>query len=123
LKKYTEALECFNKAIDVDPENEAAICRKSLALIRMKDYEGALLSAKKAIKISPESVYAWHAKGKALLGLKKYKEGLKCFRKIIKIDPAYADFRAEELWVFKTLISQNLPVELRGMVYEEELFL
>mgnify|MGYP001130146621 FL=1 len=53
LKKFTSAIECYNKAIELSPSSTIAFCGKGLALYKQKKYEDALEYSEKGLEIEP----------------------------------------------------------------------
>jgi tetratricopeptide (TPR) repeat protein len=53
LKKYLEALECSNKALEIDPNNAWALTNKAWALNGVKRYEEALECSNSALELDP----------------------------------------------------------------------
>ena len=91
LGKYTEAIKCYDKAIEIDPDNPVVWNNKGLALDSLGKYDEAITSYDKAIKIDPNDADAWNNKGLALDSLGKYDEAITSYDKAIKIDPNDAD--------------------------------
>jgi tetratricopeptide (TPR) repeat protein len=69
LGKYGEALEFFEKALELDPDNAETWYEKGLSLKKLKQYQEALKSFNKALKIDPEYKLALKGK-KEVLDLK-----------------------------------------------------
>jgi tetratricopeptide (TPR) repeat protein len=53
LGKHEEAIECYDKVIELDPENEAAWINKGNALCNLNKYEEGIKCCDKAIKMDP----------------------------------------------------------------------
>ena len=51
LKEYKKAIECFDKAIEINPEDEVAWFNSGFAYFKLKDYTNSTNSFKKAISI------------------------------------------------------------------------
>ena len=58
-KKYEDALECFDRAIEIDPDYEGAWNNKGTTLSRMGKYEDAIKCYDRALKINPKYIPAW----------------------------------------------------------------
>ncbi len=86
-KRYEEALEAFNKAIEINPKDGYVFSRKGIALGIMGRYEEALEAFNKAIEINPKDGYTLSNKGIALGNLDRYEEALAAFNKAIEINP------------------------------------
>jgi tetratricopeptide (TPR) repeat protein len=68
-EKYDEALEAFNKSIELDPENSTLWKNKCHTLTLMSRYSDAIQACDKAIEINPCNFLAWHDKGTAFKSL------------------------------------------------------
>ena len=90
--KYQKAIECFDKAIEINPNYINALNSKGTALHYLDDYQKAIECYDKAIEINPEDADAWCAKGLSLTCLKNYQKAIEeCFDKAIEINPEDAD--------------------------------
>jgi tetratricopeptide (TPR) repeat protein len=85
LKKYKEAIVCYNKALEIDPGYDVAYYNKGNALYNLYKHKEALVCYNKAIKI--DLAEAYNNNGNALDELKKHKEAIVCYNKAIEIDP------------------------------------
>lgn len=86
-RRYKEAIECYDKAIEIDPDDEWAWHNKGLALSDLGIYDEAIQCYNKAIDIDKDFVDAWTDKGGALFTLARYDEANECYDKAINIDP------------------------------------
>ena len=87
LGKDHEAIRCYDKALEIDPEYAYALNNKAVSLQNLgKDYE-AIQYLDKALKIDPEYAYALNNKGLSLLNLGKNHEAIKILDKSLEIDP------------------------------------
>ena len=94
--KYSEALQAFDKAIELNPTIPQIWYNKGNALFIQDRYDEAVTAYDKVVELNPQYAYAWFAKGRALNYLKKYDEALLCFNKSIELNPR--DFEA---WINK----------------------
>jgi tetratricopeptide (TPR) repeat protein len=62
-KKYTQAIEDYNEAIKIEPENVDAYISRGIAYSSMGDHEKAISDYEKAISIDPSNVDAYYAMG------------------------------------------------------------
>jgi len=103
-KEYNEALKCYDKAIEINPNSANAWNNKGLALVLLSNYDEALKCYDKAIEINPNSANAWRNRGSFFNGLarreaikcfdkstSKYEEAIKCFDKALQINLNDAD--------------------------------
>ena len=89
-KRYDEALTLFDKAIEIDPNNDMAWGDKALILDKKGETEEALRIFSRALSINPNNSITWHNKGLTLLRLRKFKESIECFDTALKINGNYA---------------------------------
>jgi tetratricopeptide (TPR) repeat protein len=88
---YDGALEAFNQAIELDPENkEAYFARAFYAKEHLEDYEGAIEDYTKVIDLenNDNDAKAYSQRGHAKTKLKNYKEAVTDFEKAISLDPS-----------------------------------
>ncbi len=85
-----EAMGCFDKAIELDPNLVEAWTNKGAVLIDLKRYEKALRCFEKVIDLKPKYAPAWNNRGVALGSLERYDEAVGCFDKAIDFDPDLA---------------------------------
>jgi tetratricopeptide (TPR) repeat protein len=89
-REYNKALDCYEKALDIDPNNGYAWYYKGGSLYYLQRYNEAIASYDKAIKINPDYAEAWIAIGLSLHNLQRYNEAIASYDKAIKINPDYA---------------------------------
>ena len=63
LSKHQEAIEWYDKALKIDPNNVIALYDKGFALNNLGKYEEAIEWYDKALKIDPNNVDALNNKG------------------------------------------------------------
>jgi|WetSurMetagenome_2_1015567.scaffolds.fasta_scaffold00586_1 tetratricopeptide (TPR) repeat protein len=83
--KYDEALQAFNKAIEINPQLAGAWTGKGYGLKALGRYDEAVQAFDKAIEINPQDADAWNDKG----------DTLKALGRTTEADVAYA--KAKEL--------------------------
>lgn len=74
--KYEEAIELYDKAIDIDSGFSKAWLSKGLALQNLGKKEEAIICYNKCIEINPRNSWPWNNKGSALIDLGKYDEAI-----------------------------------------------
>ena len=62
-RKYTEALEDFNKAAALDPYSPDIFNYRGMTKYYMNDYPGALIDFNKAIELQPDYAEAYNLRG------------------------------------------------------------
>lgn len=91
LKRFQDALEAYNRAVELKPEYAEAWNGQGNALLELKRYEDALNAYDKAIQLNPIYLEAWTSRGKALDHLQRYEEAINSFDAALKIQPNYLD--------------------------------
>ena len=89
--KYGEALECFDKALEIDNKYIYAWFCKGLALYGLGRKEEAIECYDKALEINPKDSVFWYNKGITLYKLGKKEEAIECYDKALEIDDKYVD--------------------------------
>jgi tetratricopeptide (TPR) repeat protein len=92
LKKYSDAINYFNKALDINKNDENAWYFKGTCLYALKKYDDALACFDMTLKIDVEFVPAWMQEGAILTYLEKYSDANECFDKVIKLGSAENDY-------------------------------
>lgn len=86
LEKYEEAIECYEKALEIDPNLKKVRGYKRFALVILEKYEEAINSFEKALIIDPEDKVAWYNKGISLAEIDKHEEAIECLKKAHEIN-------------------------------------
>ncbi len=89
LERYDEALESFDRAIELDANDPWAWALRGYVLNNLKRYEEALESFDKAIELEHNNRYYWYLRGNLLNSIKRYDEALVSFDKAIELDDYY----------------------------------
>lgn len=89
--KYQDAINCYNRAIEIDPRYAEAFRDKGAALGELGLYAEAIKALDKALEIDPESPESWRYKGVALIKLSRNEDALKCLEKATEMDSQYAE--------------------------------
>ncbi len=87
LKNFEAAVDCYDKALEIDPQDTFAWFYKGLALDNLGRYEAAIDCYDKALVIDPQDTFAWSFKGCALDNLGRYEAAIDCYDKALEIDP------------------------------------
>ncbi|WP_293196685.1 MULTISPECIES: tetratricopeptide repeat protein [unclassified Microcoleus] len=105
LKRHDEALECLEKAIEIDSNYTRAWANKGDVLKNLKRYEEALVSFDRLIALDPnnKSAWAWAMRGNVLNNLKRYDEALVSFDRAIALDVNYQWAWANRGWALYNL--------------------
>ena len=87
LKRYDETIACYDKLLDVDPQDAFIWKLKVISLLHLKRYDKAIVCSGKALEIDSQDANAWTLKGIALAHQKRYDEAIACYDKALKIEP------------------------------------
>ena len=93
--KYEEAIQAYNKAIELNQSYAEAWLDKASALSQLGKLDEAIKACDKAIEIKPRAI-AWFNKGAIFQKLGKLDEAIKAYDKAIEINP-----RDEGAWFNK----------------------
>jgi len=103
MENYEDALEWFNKSIELNSEYACARGNKALALYNLEKYEEALACYDKALEVNPSYLPALINKAICLFSCsmnerdsEKYLEGKGYFDKVIEFDPDFNEIDVEK---------------------------
>ena len=90
-KKLDEALESYNKAIEIDPNYAQAYNNLGIAFQKLNRINEAVFNYKKAISLKTDFAEAFNNLGTAMMLLNNTNEALKFFDKSLQIKSDYAE--------------------------------
>ena len=73
-EEWREAVGHYNKAIELNPQNEKAYNNRGIAKSRLKQYNEAIEDYNQAIELNPKYAKAYNNRGNAKVSLKQYKK-------------------------------------------------
>lgn len=85
--RYGDAVDAYNKALELDPYYSIAWNKRGNALTQLGYYEEAIRNFDKAIELDPYYGQAWDNKGYALYQIDKYNESIDAYNRAIAINP------------------------------------
>lgn len=88
--KFDRAIECYSRAIQIDPQLLIAYHNLGEVLFREKRWEEAIANYRKVIKINPDSFESYHSLGKIWAAQGELDRAISCYQKSIEINPKYA---------------------------------
>jgi tetratricopeptide (TPR) repeat protein len=83
--EYSEAIEHFDSALEIDNKNSKAWINKGLALHSLGKYDEAIRCYDKTLEIDSENAKSWYNKGNALRNLGKHGEAIKSHDKSLEM--------------------------------------
>ncbi|MBA7532814.1 Photosystem I assembly protein Ycf3 [subsurface metagenome] len=90
LKKYSNALKDYTKAIELIPEYAHAYYNRGNVYDKLDKHTEALEDYAKAIELDPEDAQAYNNRGNTYYKLDKHTEALEEYSKAIELDSKYA---------------------------------
>ena len=88
--RLDEAIHCYRQALEVQPENTAALTNLGVALRTQGKPDEAIESFRKVLAINPADADTHYNLGNALKERGKLDEAVACYRKAITIKPDFA---------------------------------
>ena len=106
LGKADEALDCYKKALKIDPGDSGIWSNMGVTYRVMGMNDAALEAYNKALKIDPYDVGIWLNKAAALQSQGKFDEAIICYEEVLKINPYHpVALRNKEFAMSRTLRS------------------
>jgi tetratricopeptide (TPR) repeat protein len=88
--EYLEAIECLNRALDINPQYAEAWSIKGAALLSLERYPEAMASCDRALEIDRQLGLAWMNKGSSLSALERFGEARACFEEAQRLGDSRA---------------------------------
>jgi len=92
-EKYKEALDFYNKAIEIDKNNAVYYCNRAAAHSKLNDFTNSIEDCKNALKIDPSYSKAWGRLGLALLSNNQNEEAYEAYGKAIQLEPTNEGYK------------------------------
>ena len=89
--QYAEAIQCYDRVLEIDPNYANAWNNKGLALDNLRRYNEAIACYDRALEIDPNHATTWSNKGNTLHSLGRSAEAIACYDRALEIDPNHAD--------------------------------
>ena len=118
--KFAEALAEWNRAVETDPEDEAARNGLALGLARNGNYEEAATNFRKATELNPKFVEAYYNWGELLEQMGKRDEAIAEWLKAVEVTPGYAkaQYRLGDAYYQMGMIREALAHWRKGISVE-----
>ena len=89
--KFTEAIQTFDKAIQLNPEHPEAYNNRGIVFGDIGQLDQAVNNYDKAIQLKPDYLEAWFNRGNALKELIQPKQAVTCYTKAIQLKLDYVE--------------------------------
>jgi tetratricopeptide (TPR) repeat protein len=104
LRRYQDALRCFEQALALNPRLTRALCNKGVTLGEgCGQWPEALACFDMSLELNPDDVESWSNKGLALRALGRTREALACYDRALDLNP-----REEVVWSNKAVALKEL---------------
>jgi hypothetical protein len=85
--QMVEALQHFEKALELSPNSAEILNNCALTLFEMGRYKEAITKFDQVIEIKPDTPYVWFNRGVALIRLSRHEEAVESFKHALTTDP------------------------------------
>jgi len=113
LKRFDDAIESYNRAIEVHPDKAAPYISRSYAFIRKGEIKEALNDLDIAISLEPFRKEAYNNRADAYRRIGKYREAITDCQKALEIDP---DFDLAYATLAETAAARNRDSEFYNFI-------
>jgi tetratricopeptide (TPR) repeat protein len=103
IGQYDEAIYYYDKALQLNEDNEEILSNKGVALFNLDRREEAKNCFAKALKMRPSYEKAWNNLGVVMRAEGKLPEALRCYNQAIKANPFY-----KNAWYNKGFILEDM---------------
>ena len=91
LQRHTDALNCYEQALGLDPQLKEAWNNKGLVLRDLGRYTDALACYEQALKIDQDFALAWNNRGSTLEMVAGHAEALGCYEHALGLNPRFKE--------------------------------
>jgi tetratricopeptide (TPR) repeat protein len=89
-KNYNDAIDAFNKSIDLNPKYAEAYCYRGLNYGQLDNYDQGIKDCGRAIELSPEYAISYACRAFNYTYLRKYNQAIMDYNRAIELDPKIA---------------------------------
>ncbi|XP_013917156.1 PREDICTED: small glutamine-rich tetratricopeptide repeat-containing protein beta-like [Thamnophis sirtalis] len=91
---YAAAVDCYTRAIELDPNNAVYYCNRAAAQSKLNNHSEAIKDCERAIAIDPKYSKAYGRMGLALTSMNKYREAINSYQKALDLDPENDSYKS-----------------------------
>jgi len=88
---YPQALEAYNRSLELKPDNLDALNNRGMTLDELKRYEEALKDYSRALELRPDFPEVLNNRGIILRKLERYDDALKDYSRALKLRPDFPE--------------------------------
>ena len=88
-RRFLAAISAYTKALELDPDNTAALSNRGTAHAALGDLIPALADHSKVVELDPKSASAWHNRGTDREDMGQHKKALADYNQAIALDPKH----------------------------------
>ena len=107
-RQYEKALDCYDKAIQLDSNDETAWNSKGIALRNLRRFEEANECYDRAINLNSNNAEIWLNKGSVLGYMLRFEDVISCCEKALEINPKNEEARKQKNNAIMVLNSMNI---------------
>ena len=118
--RYKQAIEDFNRAIEIKPRHEKTYNNRGNAYHALGGYQQAIEDFNRAVEIKPDFPEAYNNRGNVYLSLGNYKKAIEDINKAIEIKPDYATAYNSRGNIYLALGNHHQAIEDYGRAIENK---
>ena len=116
--RYREAIICFDKALEINPNYALAWSEKGICLGYLAKHEEAIECFDKSLQLNPNELKPWFSKGVSLGILGEDEKAIPCFDRALEINPNYALAWSEKGFSLRNLGRNEEAIECYNRALE-----
>jgi tetratricopeptide (TPR) repeat protein len=89
--RYREAIECFDRALELEPDYEQALVARGSVLLNAGRYEDAYRDLSRAVEIDPKDTAAYYIRGLVYEQVNNYENAAADYTAALTIEPDNVD--------------------------------
>jgi len=93
-EKFSEALQMYTKAIEIDGSNPVFYCNRAAAHSKMDNHGQAVEDCQRAVDMDPNYSKAYGRLGLAYSSMDRHKEAVENFKKALQLEPDNESYRS-----------------------------